>query len=80
LPVGAKTTAILHYLGGKHGYTPVDPAQAVRCLQYACDAADVWAEAYQARRGGDKGEEFKGARLTAWLQLLERCLATTPGK
>lgn len=79
----AQTTAILSYLGQKHGYVPGgggDAELAASCLQAACDAADIWAEAYKARRGEDKGVEFlQGGRLASWLIHLAASLEQTPG-
>ena len=76
----AQTTAILEYLGRQHGYMPRGGAEAdANCLQLALNAADIWQEAYKARREPDEGAEYLRERLGLWLANLAAFFAKTSG-
>jgi glutathione S-transferase len=77
----AQTTAILQFLGRRHGYAPADMSEEVQanCLQLALNAADIWSEAYKARREDDEGAAFIAERLPRWLDQLERFFSATSG-
>jgi hypothetical protein len=77
-----QTTAIMQYLGAQHGYLPPSAGGAsaqATCLQLACNAADIWSEAYAARQKPDAGAEFVQARLLKWISHLDvRRVAGSP--
>ena len=79
----AQTVAMVEYLGQKAGRIPKDPKQAANHLQLNCDAADLWAEGYKARRDNeDKGAGWiqPEGRCVAWLRKFEASLDHYPGE
>ena len=68
----AQTTAILEFLGRRHGYIPMSDTAQANCLQLALNAADMWEESYSARRSADEGAAFLAGRLPLWLSHLAR--------
>ena len=59
----AQTTAILEFLGKRHGYLPASDTAQANCLQLALNAGDMWEESYSARRSSDEGAAFCAGRL-----------------
>lgn len=76
-----QTTAILAYLGSKHGYAPTSPEGIATCNQLSLDAADVLVEAFKAKALEDKGAAFyaEGARLSQWLVHFDKAFAKGNG-
>lgn len=76
----AQTTAIMEYLGRRHGCLPAEPQQQAVTLQLACTAADIWSEAYAARKSNDAATQttFLSKRLVQWLVHLASVLCHPP--
>lgn len=76
----AQTTAIMEYLGRRHGYLPAEPQEQATALQLACNAADLWSEAYAARKSNDPATQatFISKRLVQWLAHLSSVLCHPP--
>lgn len=76
----AQTTAIMEYLGRRHGYMPPEPREQASMLQLACTAADIWSEAYAARKSNDDATQtsFCSKRFVQWLEHLTCMLCHPP--
>ncbi len=76
----SQTTAIMEYLGRRHGCLPAEPREQASTLQLACTAADVWSEAYAARKSSDTAAQttFRSKRLAQWLVHLSSVLCHPP--
>jgi len=76
----AQTTACCEYVGTLAKTTPADPKMAANVLQLACDAADLWAEGYGARKGTDKGKAFlDDGRCAKFMEKIEKSFAFHDG-
>ena len=75
-----QTTAIMQYLGRMHGCAPQDAQAAATALQLACTAADIWSEAYTAKKSKESGSAttFVEKRLAQWLDHLAAVLSFPP--
>ena len=60
-------------LGSQHGCRPSGTEQFI-AAQMACTAADIWDEAYAARKKPDNGVEFTQKRYPTWCNHLHACL------
>jgi glutathione S-transferase len=76
----AQTTAIMEYLGRRHGCLPAEPQHQAVTLQLACTASDIWSEAYAARKSNDAATQstFRSKRLVQWLAHLSSVLCHPP--
>jgi glutathione S-transferase len=76
----SQTTAIMEYLGRRHGRLPAEPREQASTLQLACTAADIWSEAYAARKSNDAATQttFRSKRLAQWLAHLSTVLCHPP--
>jgi hypothetical protein len=76
----AQTTAIMEYLGRQHGYITADPREQACALQLCCTAADIWSEAYAAKKSGDSATQatFLQKRMAQWLAHLSDVLCHPP--
>lgn len=77
----AQTTAILSYLGKKHGLAPTSDEAIATCDQLSADASDVVSEVFKHSKDEDKGAAFlaAGGRLAAWFAHFEKALGVTSG-
>ena len=77
----AQTSAIMQYLGAKHGFAPADAEVAASCSQVTMDAADVLAETLNQKKEADKGEKFfsEGGRFSSWAGHFDRILQKSGG-
>jgi glutathione S-transferase len=77
----AQTSAILSYLGKKHGLAPTSDEDIAKCDQLSADASDVWSEVFKHSKDEDKGAAFLAAdgRLAAWFVHFEKALGVTSG-
>lgn len=76
----AQTTAILSYLGKKHGAAPTSDEDLAKCDQLNADVADVFVETLNAYKA-DKGAAFiaPGGRLAQWLAHFDKALGVSAG-
>jgi len=65
----SQTAAVSFYLGKKFGLLP--EGHEARAIQIALNVADIWSEAYGARKGPDRGVEYLKSRHGQWLNSLE---------
>lgn len=77
-----QTSAILQYLGRKHGYDMEDAMDQAHVNQVCNNAADMWTDSYLAKMGNsncgstsDGGLEFMKTRLDKHLDMVERNLS-----
>ena len=77
----SQTSAILSYLGKKHGCAPSSDEDIAKCDQLTNDAADVTAEIFKASKSEDKGASFiaAGGRLAAWFSHFDKALTASSG-
>jgi len=64
----SQTVAIMFHLGKKYNLMPANESEA---LKVSLDLADIWAEAYNAKKSFDDGKSFCEGRLGMWLDALE---------
>ena len=76
-----QTTAIMSYLGKKHGMAPTSEEEIASCDQLSADASDVCSEIFKHSKDEDKGEAFlaPGGRLAGWFAHFEKALGVTSG-
>jgi glutathione S-transferase len=73
----SQTSAIMHYLGERHGYSPSGgPEASATCLQVILDAGDVGAELFACAKDKEAKAKFasteSGGRLGNWLAHLNK--------